>query len=185
VRQRRPRSAAQEEATPHHPAVAVVSVEQSQQQQQQQQQQPTNAPNSGHLVGGSGAFNPAAGVLLGRGREADAAFAMALDAYQRRASEDSAAGLRGGLTGGIDELQVWFGSLHLFRCVRGLCSAVFARLVGIGICCDPPCWPVATMTSNAAGFVLFGVMAVGWRVIFVGQLSRVRFSLSVVNVVNV
>lgn len=61
---------------------------------------PPSAPSSGGLSG----LNPAA--LLGRGREADAAFSAALDAYQRRAAEDSvtaaaAAGRVGGYAGTV------------------------------------------------------------------------------------
>ncbi|CBJ30639.1 conserved unknown protein [Ectocarpus siliculosus] len=61
--------------------------------QQQQQPHASGAPNSGSGGGSAIALNPSA--LLGRGREADAAFASALEAYQRRASEDSAAAAAG------------------------------------------------------------------------------------------
>lgn len=64
-----------------------------------------SAPNSGSGVvsgggggggGGIGSLTPAA--LLGRGREADTAFTAALDAYQRRAAEDSAVGVASGFS---------------------------------------------------------------------------------------
>lgn len=55
----------------------------------------TGAPNSG------GGLNQSTPTLLGRGREADAAFAIALDTYQRRAAEEAAAlGIGYGAGGG-------------------------------------------------------------------------------------